>query len=212
MRYCDRRVTSYCLVILTVSALVSTRAAGQVIRRYGSTWVNYRDAGKVYRVAGYETWETFDPKTIIRRLYFRRPSEKKRRLIYKHEREVFITIGHNGQLALINDCFATKACKVVTVGIETGIVREIDAAANRYSKKANPDPRLMIVPEAHGFSPDDRQVLIQMDLIYVSVPATEEARNVGKAFKPRSYSVDSVSGRVLHEFRASPLPREWWNF
>lgn len=210
-RSCVRSIISYCLGILTLSALVSCLSAGQITQRAGSTWVSLHGTGKIYRIGGYETWETFDRKTYTRRVFLRKPVEKKAKLIYTHGRGISLTVGHKGQLVLVNDYFATKACKVATVDIDTGRAREIDSAAVKwYTERANPDPRLIIVPEAQGFSPDDRQVLIQMELIYVSIPTAEEAGNVGKTFKPRGYAVDSVSGQVLHEFRARRFPKDWW--
>ncbi len=108
------------------------------------------------------------------------------KLIYSHQRGISLTVGLQGHSVLINDYFAPKTCKVVTINLDTGGVREIDSAAvKEYARSANPDSRLIIVPDAQSVSPDDRQVLIKMELICVSVPTAEQAGKVGKTFKPR---------------------------
>ena len=132
------------------------------------------------------------------------------KLIYSHQRGISLTVGHQGHSVLINDYFAPKTCKVVTIDLDTGGVREIDSAAvKEYARSANPDSRLIIVPDAQSVSPDDRQVLIKMELICVSVPTAEQAGKVGKTFKPRWYAADSNSGQVLLEYGTGQFPKDW---
>ncbi len=74
------------------------------------------------------------------------------KLIYIHQRGISLTVGHQGHSVLIHDYFATKVCKVVTIDLDPGGVREIDSAAVReYARSANPNSRLIIVPDAQSF-------------------------------------------------------------
>jgi len=201
-----------CTILLALMGLAPSSRTAQIFQQAGSTWVSFREPGKIYRVADFELWQTLDSENYERKVFLRKLGEKSARLIYRHHREISLTVGRQGRTVLINDYAATKTCKVVTVDLATGQVSAIDSAAvKEYARSTSPDSRLVIVPEAQGFSPDDRQVLIKIKLIYISVPDAEQAETVGSTFKPRWYSVDSNSGRVLREYRSEQSPRDWWS-
>jgi hypothetical protein len=91
--------------------------------------------------------------------------------------------------------------------------RQVDhPATEMYRRGARPDNRLIITPQAYAFSPDDKQVLINMELIYISVPAEPSAlaERLNRSYKNWWYVVDSTSGRVLREYRTSKTPTRWW--
>lgn len=143
--------------------------------------------------------------------YVKRPGDDQFILFYRHGRSIGPTLGHHRQLVLINDYAATQGCNVVIADLNTRKNWNIDSAATeRYRTTANPDARLVIVPEAYGFSPSDREVLIGMDLVYISVPTAELADEVGRTYARCWYVVDSSSGRVLHEYRTNQPPSCWW--
>ncbi len=213
LRPCRYSVLWYASAAVALAALVPWSSAAQIFQRSGSEWVSFREPGKTYQVAGFEVWQTLDSKHYERRVYLRKTGEESSQLIYSHHREISLTVGHQGRTVLINDYAATKTSKVVTVELVTGKVIEVDQAAGKeYLRSANPDSRLVVVPEAQGFSPDDRQVLIKMKLIYVSVQHAEQAETVRRTFKPRWYAVESNSGQVLREYRTGQFPEGWWRF
>ena len=161
---------------------------------------------------GYRSWEVFDPATYVRRVYLSKIGDPKGELIYTHGRDIAIALGHHGRIVLINDYFATKGCRVVTASLESGRQVEIDSQAEDwYQRHGSPPGALIIVPEARCLSPDDRYVLIAMELIYISVPTEEEAAKLQKSYKRWWYSVDFVTGQVVQEFRAQCPPRKWWS-
>jgi hypothetical protein len=86
------------------------------------------------------------------------------------------------------------------------------SAARTYLQNAAPDKHLILIPQAYAFSPNDSKVLINMELIYVSAPAEQRqlVDRLGMSYRNWWYVVDSVSGRVLREYRTSRLSRSWW--
>ena len=84
------------------------------------------------------------------------------------------------------------------------------AAAQMYRQAAAPDDRLIIVPEAYSFSPDDTKVLIGMDLVDLSVATAQEAAQVSNLYKKWWFVVDTSSGRVLREYRTLEIPKRWY--
>ncbi|HKM89484.1 MAG TPA: hypothetical protein VJX29_02630 [Candidatus Acidoferrales bacterium] len=196
-----------------MAGLVPWSSAAQIFQQSGSEWVSFREPGRIYKVAGFEIWQTLDSEHYEREVYLRKTGEESSRLIYSHHREISLTVGHQGRTVLINDYAATKTCKVVTVELATGKESEVGSAAvKQYVRSANPDSRLVVVPEAQGFSPDDRQVLIKMKLVYVSFQNAEQAATIRATFKPRWYAVESYSGHVLREYRTGQFPEGWWRF
>jgi hypothetical protein len=155
--------------------------------------------------------EKFDPNTYERKVYVKRPNDKAPVLFYVHGRDIAPTIGHHERLVVINDYFATKGCRVMIADLKTHKSWNIDSRAmESYTRNAKPDPHLIIIPEAYGFSPCDREVLIGMDLIYVSGPTAGLAGELGKTYKRRWYVVDSARGHILHEYRTNTPPPCWW--
>jgi hypothetical protein len=84
------------------------------------------------------------------------------------------------------------------------------AAAQRYRQAAAPDNRLIVLPEAYSFSPDDTKVLIGMDLVDLSVATAQEAAQVSNLYKKWWFVVDTSSGRVLREYRTVEIPKRWY--
>ncbi|HXM50802.1 MAG TPA: hypothetical protein VN956_23365 [Pyrinomonadaceae bacterium] len=91
--------------------------------------------------------------------------------------------------------------------------RQIDQPAiEMYRRDAQPDNRLIVIPQAYAFSPGDKQVLINMKLIYISVPVAPRklVERLNKSYKNWWYVVDSISGQVLREHRTNRTPKRWW--
>ena len=154
--------------------------------------------------------EDFNPDSLERRVYVRRPGEQERRLIFTHFRGVSECVGPSGHLALINSFLATKAVEVYAADLSSGRSWRIDAqAVELYKDRAHPNPALIIVPNGEDMSPGDGEALLRMDLIYASVPTPEQAEQVGKTFQQWWYVVDSRDGKVLREYR-TPAPMKWW--
>ena len=84
------------------------------------------------------------------------------------------------------------------------------AAAQRYRQAAAPDNRLIVLPEAYSFSPDDTKVLIGMYLVDLSVATAQEAAQVSNLYKKWWFVVDTSSGRVLREYRTVEIPKRWY--
>jgi hypothetical protein len=154
--------------------------------------------------------EDFDPKSLQRRVYLRRPEEKERRLIFIHSRGISECIGPSGLLALINSFPATKSEEVYAAALSSGKSWRIDEQAMKlYQEHAQPSEASIIVPNGEDMSPRDDETLLRMDMIYASVPTPEQAAQLWKAFQQWWYAVDSRSGKDLHEYRSSP-PDKWW--
>jgi hypothetical protein len=159
------------LLFLTALSIFSSVSFAQTINRNGVTWVA-------------PTWETLSLNTYkvkeetdadgIRREYIRRTKDGAWIPFYTNERSVLVTLGHRKRLVLVNDCPATKSCKVVVVNLASRNRRQIDRSATKaYMRHTSPDKRVIIIPQAYAFSPDDSKVLINMELIYVSAPAEQ---------------------------------------
>ena len=199
-----------CAVAFSTRGLTSAEEGCQPVATNRPAGVDLRPS-EVSHEGHFEFSETFDPNTYERREYVKRPGDKEPVFYYKHGRSIAPTMGHHRRLVLINDYSATKACNVIIADIETHKNWNIDSfAMEMYRKNANPDQGLLIVPEAYAFSPNDEEVLIGMDLIYVSAPTGELVRQVRKTYKRWWYVVNSSSGRVLHEYRTNQPPPCWW--
>jgi hypothetical protein len=85
-------------------------------------------------------------------------------------------------------------------------------AIEMYRRNAHPDDRLVVIPQAYAFSRDDRQVLIHMELIYISVPTEprELVERLNKSYRDWWYVVDSMTGRVLREYRTNRISQRRW--
>jgi len=167
--------------------------------------------GDVFKLKQWEVKEEIHGLT--RNDYIKRKADKKWTLFYRHERAVVVTLGHRGNLVLINDNEASKSNKVVVVNLDTTETKQVDLQAiTTYKRNGSSDGPMMIVPEAYAFSPTDKEALIKMALIDVSVPFEERASAIRlrKSYKPWWYVVDSRTGGVKHEYRTNRLPKRWW--
>lgn len=146
-----------------------------------------------------------------RKNYIKRDKDKDWILFYIDYRAIFTTLGHQKRLILINDYEASKSSKVVVTDLTLHKATQIDLPAMKiYRRNVHPDKRLYINPDAHAFSPDDRQTLIEIKLSDVSASTEEESKQAIKTYKVRWYVVDSLSGRVLQEYRTNNIPQRWW--
>lgn len=200
----------YSCGVFGVLSVLAASANAQSFDLGGSTWVGPQSR-RVVSTDRYAVREDFDDATYVRRDYIKRPGEKRWNLFYTHGRGIEVTIGHKGRLVLINDFSATKACKVMISDLETHKQWEIDQLAReQYERDTRPDSRLVILPIAQGFSPDDKQVLIKMDLNYIRVATGDSVVCLGGTFKPFWYAVDLPNGKVRREFQKSKMPDRWW--
>jgi len=184
--------------------------AFQLVKRQGTTWADLKPNQPVL-LNGAEITEQLDPSTRVRKDYIKRGTDKEPILFYTHHRGIVVTVGHRGHTVLINDHEASKSSKVIAVNLDTKQARQIDVAAiEMYRRNASPDARLWIAPDAYAFSPDDRQVLITMQLIDISASTPEEAVKAKLTYKQWWYIVDCDNGQVVHEYRTNELPEHWW--
>jgi hypothetical protein len=182
----------------------------QAVSRRGVIWVFPTDAP--LRLKGYQVRELAEPNGPPR-AYIKTDDDRKWIPIVARERYLLVTLGNRRRLVLANSCPATKFCKVMIVDLVSQKSWQVDQPAiERYRRDARLDNRLIIVPQAYAFSPDDKQVLINMELIYTSVPAETRglAESLNRSYKNWWYVVDSIRGRVLREYRTSRIPRRWW--
>ena len=203
---------SWCAALICASLLSCQTSFAQAVRRRGVTWVF--PSAIPLQLNGYEVREVADSKGALR-AYVRRHNDRKWIPFYVRERYLLVTLGHRRRLVLINDCPATKTCKVMIADLALHKSRQIDQPAiEKYRRDARPDNRLITIPQAYAFSPGDKQVLINMELIYISVPTepSESVERLNKSYKNWWYVVDSKSGRVLREYCTSRMPKRWWGF
>ena len=201
---------SYSVIVFGAGLFIQSTSAAQIVRRGGSTWVELKPA-EIFRLKRYEVKEKIEAFT--RRDYIKRKVDKKWILFYKHERGIVVTLGHRGHLVLINDNEASKSNKVVVSNLDTTETKQVDLQAIKtYKRNGSSDGPMIIVPEAYAFSPTDKEALIKMALIDVSVPFEERASAIRlrKSYKPWWYVVDSRTGVVKHEYRTNRLPKRWW--
>jgi len=194
---------------LIAFAFFTVASVAQTIERRSVMWV--APTSETLSLHGYEVKEETESDSI-RKEYIRRAEDRRWIPFYTCERYVLVTLGHRKNLVLVNDCPATKSCRVMAVNLSSGKIRQINTSATKtYQRNASPDGRLIIVPQAYAVSPSDRKVLTNMKLIYISVPAEQRelANRLNSSYKNWWYVVDSANGRVLREYR-STLPRKWW--
>ena len=205
------------LHIISCAALVCTfllshqTSYAQTVRRRGISWVS--PGAAPLRLNGYEVKAVIEPNGL-RRAYIRRDSDREWIPFYTDERFLLVTLGNQKRLVLINDCPATKFCKVMVADLASHKNRQVDQQAiEMYRRNARPDERLMIIPQAYAFSSDDRQILINMELIYISISAEKkyqaEVDRLAKSYKNWWYVIDTESRRVLREYRTSKIPKQW---
>ena len=167
--------------------------------------------GEELRLRDARFTESFDSSTYVRTDFIQRRRDRKPVPFFTHQRGISVTLAHAQRFVLINDYFATKGCRVMVADLQTHRDWQIDqAAAQMYRQAAAPDDRLIIVPEAYSFSPDDTKVLIGMDLVDLSVATAQEAAQVSNLYKKWWFVVDTSSGRVLREYRTVEIPKRWY--
>jgi hypothetical protein len=184
--------------------------SAQTVRRRGIAWAS--PVVVPVRLNGYEVKSIAEPNGTIR-AYIKRTKDREWLPFYEVERFLLVTLGNRKQLVLINDCPATKFCRTMVVDLRSHRKKQLDRSADEmYRRNARPDNRLVIIPQAYAFSPDDRTALINMELIYVSVPVepTELAERLSASYKNWWYVVSSQTGRVMREYRTSKVPKRWW--
>lgn len=122
-----------------------------------------------------------------------------------------MALGHSRQIVLINDHAATKFTRVVVATISDGSAVDVGSQAmEQYQREVKPDWRLEVNPEGYALSPDDRQVLVRIALIYLSVQTPKEAADLAKTFQPRWYVVDTRDGHILKTFSGENPPASWY--
>jgi len=191
-----------------VFLIISPTSAAQNVRQKDVTWI--WPVGEILRLKGGEVKQELVSDGVTK-VYIKRDRDEEWISFYVGERNVGVALGHRKQLVLINDCPATKFCKVMTVDLASRKSRQIDLRAiGMYRRNARPNNSLIFIPQAYAFSPDDKQVLVNMEHVYTSVSTAEMAAQLSKTYKNWWYIVDSTNGRVLREYRTSKLPPRWW--
>ena len=178
-----------------------------------SAWVSFQKETAVVR-NGCNMIQKTEPSTNTRKVYIQRREDDEPVLFYAHERSIEATLSYHGQMVLINDYFATKACKVIVADIDSKNNWRIDEEACQQYFQTAPEEWLPrhVIPKAIAFSPDDSMVLIAMQSGYVA-SSLEEAGQFGKGFKLWSYVVDSTNGALLKKYQTNGIvPHNWWQF
>jgi hypothetical protein len=210
IRSAAARYACCCAALICASVLSWETSWAQAVSRRGVTWVSPTDSP--LQLNGYEVKEVAEPNGPPR-AYIKRDGDRKWIPFFVPERYVLLTLGNRRRLVLINDCPATKFCKVMIADLASHESRQVDqAAVEMYRRGARPDNRVLFIPQASAFSPDDQKVLIKMELIYISVPGESRqlAERLSRNYKSWWYVVDSMSGQVSREYRARRIPRRWW--
>ncbi len=177
-----------------------------------SAWISFStgSGSETIQHGPYRFTQKYDAETLVGRIYFEREKDAEPRLIFTNQRGVEFLISHRGGLALINYTQSTKDFEVYVADTSTGKNWRIDEQALRmFLRDSGADPSLIVVAGGEALSPDDRQALLSMNLIYISVGTAEEAEQKGKTFKKWWYVVSTSTGQVLHEYRTPSVPRAW---
>ena len=176
-----------------------------------STWVTFNKGNATDR-NGQVITQRHGPSTQVRSVYVQREMDQNPILFYTHQRRIEALLGHQGKLVLINDYFATKACKIIVVEIDSRTNRRIDSQARRLYLNTTPKQWFPnhAIPKAIAFSPDDKMVLIAMKSTHMA-DSSEHADQFDKTFERWSYVVDSLDGTVIRVFQTNgTIPRYWW--
>jgi hypothetical protein len=198
------------LWIAVIFLISCSTAPSKIARRRKANWVWPNRLDEAYRIDNYEITERYCSIGLLC-VYIKRDFDMQPIQFYQHHRAILVTLGHQKHLVLINDYFATKSAKVMSVNLNSGVNREIDRQAlSTYRRHARPDPRLWIITEAYEFSPDDRLVLMRVVIADVSAVTEEESVVATRSYKEWWYSVHSQTGRVIREYRTKRIPKRWW--
>lgn len=154
----------------------------------------------------------FDAKTVwfikengetTRHYYVQLDPSSKPILFYSNERGIEPILGHRHRFMVVNDEFAVEANNIHVIDLTNGKDWLIDAEVDRaYSSLMQKDDDRNAIPYAKGISPDDSQVLIEIQLPPGDPSSPDEPY--------RSYKVDIKSGKILKEFKTPPSPTAWW--
>jgi hypothetical protein len=195
------------LAALIVSVAVCSSTAGEKFQRRQFVPVG----GEPKRVGPYTIFEVVRADSVERDVFISlRPGEKPRK-IYTHGRALGVLASHRRERLLMNDNFATKANRVVVVEVRSGVATDVGALALRdYVASYKPDLRMILLPVGHAFSEDDRLVLIQIELHYISVAEAKEAKRISDTFVPCWYAVSASTGKVIKKMETGWPPKRWW--
>jgi hypothetical protein len=201
--------------LLFVFLLAGAAAQGQDLLHSNSHWISFPPAnlnfppGPSFSVSSGSYTFTQKYERDAAEIYVKRDHGEPL-LIFWNQGYAELLIGHHGEHCLVNYYAATKDFEVFGTNLATGTNGRIDQQALRmFSADSGADPSLLIVAAGEALSADDRQALLSVNLIYISVGTKEEAKRAGKTFKKWWYAVNSSTGQVLHEFRAASVPSEW---
>jgi phosphotransferase family enzyme len=133
----------FCCAALICASLLNCQVSfAQAVRRKDVTWVSPRAVP--LRLNGYEVKAVTEPNSA-RRAYIRRDTDSKWIRCYTGERYLLMTLGNRRRVVLINDCPATKFCKVMIADLASHESRQIDQPAiEMYQRDARPDNRLIV--------------------------------------------------------------------
>jgi hypothetical protein len=193
-----------------VRSLEKHKHDSEIFHPPDSGWIGFSTGPETVERGPYRITQQYDPDNLVGRIFIQREKDAEPRLIFTNQRGVEFLIGHRGELALINSTQSTKDYEVYVTNFGTGESRRIDEQALRmFSHNSGADPSLLIVAAGEALSPDDQEALLAIKLIYISVSTREEADRAGKTFKKWWYAVSTSTGQVLHEYRATSVPRAW---
>jgi len=143
--------------------------------------------------------------------YFVQRDGEARRPLFRSMRGASLEMGHRGRLVLIYSSCATQCEEVYVADVEKGNSWRVDAQAMQaYERNLKPDPRLTISPYPIDFSPDDKEVLLSVQVEYIQKPSKERAGKIGTSFKKAWYAVDSGCGSVVRQYFSDPSGQNWW--
>lgn len=197
--------------LLVASLVIFTGAAAEGQDFWHTRpWIGFGREPLSIQSGRFQITEEYEPRALVGRIYVRGPNDREPRLIFTNQEYAEILIGHRGELALINAMAGTKTFEVDVADLGTGEARRIDEQALRlFSQNSGGDPSLIIVAAGEALTADDREALLSINLIYISVSTAAEAEKKGKTFQKWWYAVSTASGRVMHEYRTAALPAEW---
>ena len=200
-------------IIVFLTMVCSCQSSLDLRQTKTSAWMHINEEPAI-APNGCKMAQRTEPSTNTRNVYIQRREDEELVLIYAHERSVDATLGHHSQVVLINDYFATKACNVVVADIDSKKNWKIDEEAYQQYLQTAPKEWFPhhVIPEAIGFSPDDKMVLIAMKSSCVA-SCPEEAGRFEEHFKLWSCVVDSANGALLKVYKTNGIvPHDWWQF
>lgn len=185
-------------------------ASGQNLLHTARPWIGFDSHETTSQVAGsYRLVQTPDGRSDATEVYVQKNTERPHP-IFTNQRYVEFLIGHRGEQALINYYVSSKAFEVYAASLASGGHWRVDEKAlQAFSRNSGADPSLIIVAAGEALSPDDREILLSINLVYISVSTPEEADQKFKTFKKWWYAVSTSTGQVVHEYRMAAVPPDW---